>query len=69
MIVDTFGNNLYFMRIKAGISQHDLAVRAGLERNTVIKYEQGKGNPTLRSIEGLAAVLGVTVSDLITERR
>jgi transcriptional regulator with XRE-family HTH domain len=45
-------------------TQAELAQRAGLSRNTVVDIESGKST-TLRSLERIAAALGVSVGQLL----
>ncbi|WP_292774290.1 MULTISPECIES: helix-turn-helix transcriptional regulator [Microbacterium] len=58
-------------REEAGLSQEQVAYRAGLTRYTYQKYEKGESrpgspaNPTLRTMLALSQVLGVTVASLI----
>ncbi|MGU3426684.1 helix-turn-helix transcriptional regulator [Microbacterium paraoxydans] len=58
-------------REDAGLSQEQVAYRAGLTRYTYQKYEKGESrpgspaNPTLRTMLALSQVLGVTVASLI----
>ncbi|RUQ06268.1 XRE family transcriptional regulator [Microbacterium sp. HSID17254] len=55
----------------AGLSQEQVAYRAGLTRYTYQKYEKGESrpgrpaNPTLRTVLAISQVLGVVVEDLI----
>lgn len=58
-------------REHAGLSQEQVAYRAGLTRYTYQKYEKGESrpgspaNPTLRTVLALSQVLGVTMDTLI----
>jgi len=52
------------MRAKAGISQEELAHRAGLHRTYVGSVERGERNVSLDNIHGLADALGVGPADL-----
>lgn len=58
-------------REEAGLSQEQVAYRAGLTRYTYQKYEKGESrpgtpaNPTLRTMLALSQVLDVTVASLI----
>lgn len=60
-------------REAAGLSQEQVAYRAGLTRYTYQKYEKGESrpgrpaNPTLRTILAISQVLGVVVEDLIPD--
>lgn len=58
-------------REDAGLSQEQVAYRAGLTRYTYQKYEKGESrpgrpaNPTLRTMLALSQVLDVAVASLI----
>lgn len=60
-------------REDAGLSQEQVAYRAGLTRYTYQKYEKGESrpgspaNPTLRTMLALSQVLGVVLADLIPD--
>jgi len=51
-------------RASLGISQEELAYRAGLHRTYVSDLERGARNPSIESIEKLAGALQVSVSHL-----
>lgn len=58
-------------REDAGLSQEQVAYRAGLTRYTYQKYEKGESrpgspaNPTLRTILALSQVLDVAIEQLV----
>jgi transcriptional regulator with XRE-family HTH domain len=54
-------------RIAAGFSQESLAAKAELHRNYVGMLERAQRVPTLLVVERLAAALGTTMGELITE--
>lgn len=54
------------LRNKKNISQEQLAREIGVERSTVAKWEAG-GMPTAAKLPTLAAVLGVTVDELLRD--
>jgi transcriptional regulator with XRE-family HTH domain len=54
-------------RSAAGLSQEALADRAGLDRAYVSGLERGHRNPTLETLQRLAAALGVNVQDLLRD--
>ena len=56
-------------RIRAGLSQRQLATRMSVPRTYVSKIENEKACPTLGSLERLADALRVRVSDLLTRER
>jgi len=54
-----FGRKLKALRERRGVSQAELAERAGLSREYVNKLEAGKYDPTLGTLGCLAKALGV----------
>src|SRR6267378_274626 len=58
----TFGAEVKRRRTDLGISQEELAERASLHRTYVSDVEAGKRNPSLASIQRLAAALGAPLS-------
>lgn len=59
-----FGEAIRQRRRELGLSQEDLAARAGLHRTYVADVERGHRNLSLINIEKLAAALGLQVSQL-----
>ena len=59
------GSKVQRLRRELGISQEELADRAGLHRTYVSGVERGVRNPTLTVIEKLAQALGVTIAALV----
>lgn len=57
--------NLLRIRREAGISQEELADRAGLHRTYVGHLERSQRNPSLENVERVALVLEVDVCDLL----
>lgn len=57
--------NLRSLRLAAGISQEELADRAGLHRTYVSSVERAQRNVTLENIFALASALGVPPSELV----
>ena len=62
------GTRLRTAREAAGLSQHDLASRAGVSRQLVGAVEAGRHLPRVDSALALASVLGVTVDSLFGTR-
>jgi transcriptional regulator with XRE-family HTH domain len=54
-----FGARLKELRIAAGLSQPQLAERAGMNRYGVAKLEQGEREPTWATVQALAKALDV----------
>jgi transcriptional regulator with XRE-family HTH domain len=63
----TLASTLRDLRLRAGLSQRQLAARLPGPRSYVSKIENQKATPTLSSLERVAAALGVTVAALLTE--
>jgi transcriptional regulator with XRE-family HTH domain len=57
------------LRVRAGLSQRQLALRMSVPRTYVSKIENEKACPTLGSLERLAGALRVRISDLLTTGR
>ncbi|OZD55561.1 transcriptional regulator [Rhodococcus sp. 06-1477-1B] len=64
----TLGRNLRTHRQELGLSQEQFAEKLGYHRTYVGGIEQGLRNLSLRSVERLAEVLGVTATDLLQPR-
>ena len=60
-----FGEKLRKLRKQRGISQEELAGRAGLHRTYVSSVERGERNVSLETIERLARGLGLPMGDLM----
>jgi CheY-like chemotaxis protein/DNA-binding Xre family transcriptional regulator len=63
-----FGTTVREWRGRRGISQEELAERAGLHRTYVSDIERGARNVSLESIEKLASALEVSVSTLFVSK-
>ena len=61
-----FGNRVRKLRLKEGLSQEELAFKAGVHRTYLGSIERGERNPSLKNISALAQALGVTLSDLLS---
>lgn len=59
------GEHVRQKRKLLGISQEELAFRAGLDRTYVSQIERGIGNPSLTVLLRLAAVLRVKIQELV----
>lgn len=51
------------------MSQEDLALRAGLDRTYVSGIERGRRNPSLKSMQRLAAELSVSLDQVFSQAR
>ncbi len=55
------------MRNDRGLSQEDLAAKAGLDRTYISGIERGVRNITLGSLESIILALGLEVNQFISE--
>ncbi len=65
--IQRFGQQLQRLRTRRGLTQEQLAVKAGLARVYVTKLEQGEHDPTLTMLVRLAKALRVPVTKLLGE--
>jgi transcriptional regulator with XRE-family HTH domain len=61
------GRRVRFLRLKAGLSQEELADECGLDRTYIGGIERGERNPSLKNILKLASTLSVTMPELFTD--
>ena len=59
-----FGAHLRSLRHKLGLSQEEVAHRAGIHVTYLSGVERGKRNPSLKNIKRLALALDVPVKEL-----
>jgi transcriptional regulator with XRE-family HTH domain len=64
---DRIGLRIATLRKLAGLSQEDLAGRAGLHRTHISRIEAGKYAVTLETIQAIANALGMTVDIVDTQ--
>jgi len=55
-----FADRLRELRTEAGLTQAELAVRAGLHPQAVVKLEAGEHQPTWATVTALADALGLS---------
>jgi transcriptional regulator with XRE-family HTH domain len=64
---DRIGQRIATLRKLAGLTQEELAGRAGLQRTHVSRIEAGKYAVTLEVVQAIANALGMTV-DIVDTR-
>ncbi len=64
-VAEQFGRNLAEARGWIGLSQSELARRAGTKQSDIARMEAGERCPKLDKIVKLAEVVGVQVRDLL----
>lgn len=62
---ERFGTAVKFRREELGLTQEDLADKAGIHRTYLSDVERGTRNLSLVNIERLAAALSVSMSELL----
>jgi transcriptional regulator with XRE-family HTH domain len=65
--IQHFGKQLQRLRTRRGLTQEQLAVKAGLVRIYLTKLEQGEHDPTLSTLVRLGKALRVSVTELLGE--
>ncbi len=55
------GDKLRRLRMQEGWTQEEMARRAKVHHSVISRVESGKGNPTLKTIQKVADVLGVEI--------
>ena len=69
MLADQFRRNVRRLRTARGLTQKDLAARAGIHRVYVSNLELGiENNPTLSTLERFSKALEVPAVDLLREK-
>lgn len=58
-------HGLTALRLRAGLSQAELANRLGTSQPNVARFEKSPGNPKLDSIKNWAVALGVSLKEVI----
>ena len=58
------GMRIRYLRKKKGLSQEDLALDSGINKNYLSALERGMRNPTVNILEKLAVTLEVSLSEL-----
>lgn len=60
-----FGNRIYDLRRKKGLTQEDVAISLGISNKAISKWENGTSKPTISNLKKLSVVLDVTLEDLL----
>lgn len=62
-----FAENLKLLRDERGYTLRDLAIKTGISKSMLQKYETGTSDPTLRKVKILADIYNVSINWLIRE--
>jgi len=66
-ILKKFGEKVRNERIRLGLSQEELAARAGVHRTYIGMIERAEKNITLGNIDKISKALGLNISDLFND--
>ena len=61
-------NNIKALRLKANLSQNDLAKSFGIRQSTVSMWELGESFPRADKLPQLAKMLGCKIEDLLERK-
>ena len=64
----TFAKNLRYYRTNLGITQEELARRAGVTRNAIANYESGRTEPSFEALCFFCEELGVEADQLLMDQ-
>jgi len=64
-LVQLLGENVRRLRLARGLSQEELAFRAGMKRSYLSDLERGTRNPTVRALGRIAAALETEAPQLL----
>lgn len=64
-ILIVFGDKVRLIRKDLGLSQEELADKAGLHRTYIGMIERGEKNITLTNIEKISKALSIDIADLL----
>ncbi|MDR2955419.1 MAG: helix-turn-helix transcriptional regulator [Prevotella sp.] len=59
-----FTSHLKEYRIKAGLTQEELAEKVNVRRETIIRLEAGKYNPSLKLAIDISRILKTAIEDI-----
>lgn len=63
----TFGKKLKQARKKAKLTQEELALKLGISRSAIAKWETDKGLPDVQNLKVIAAILEVSIDYLLDD--
>lgn len=66
-ILKRFGNKVRKERLRIGISQEELAARAGVHRTYIGMVERAEKNITLKNIDKICEALNLSISDFFSD--
>ena len=67
MITEKIGSRIKELRNSLGLSQEKLALKADIDRTYLAGVEQGKRNPSIKSLEKIVEALGVSFGEFFKD--
>lgn len=64
---EVFGKKIRFYRTQKGMSQEDLAFKAGLDRTYIASVENGKRNVSIETIHKFLRALEIPFNEFFTD--
>lgn len=64
---EVFGKKIRFYRNQLGISQEELAFKAGLDRTYIASVENGKRNVSIETIHKFLSALQISFSEFFAD--
>ena len=65
--MNTFANNLKYLRIQKKLNQDALAKKIGISRSVLSYYESGKSDPTLSILYKIAIFFNISLDSLVSD--
>ena len=56
-----------YCRVRANMTQSELAILLGVTEVTISNYERGEREPSIDNLKKMAEIFGVTVDELIAD--
>lgn len=63
--IKALGESLTLYRDRAGLTMEGLASKSGVAKNAINAIENGRGNPTVKTLDALSRALNVPVATLL----
>ena len=61
------GNKIKEFRIKKGLTQKELGNLCGMADSAIRRYENGKANPKMETLQKIATALRCNISELLSD--
>jgi len=62
--MDTMDTRIKEFRARFNLTQEELAIKAGVRRETILYLEKGKYNPSLQLAHDIAEIFGTTIEEV-----